>query len=183
MVSGPVGSPLEPIPGALGEFSVSGDSCPSNAIDSGDRHHTHSSRIFHGSLFFHVTVPCDELPDRGHLREREGLLCLSVSKKRLRSSVAGDCMVNRAVNGDTAGTRAAYDLQMSAPSDLSPTRSYILKLPSPSKIGPAVRNEGRCLSDSTITISLPIGWPLRLTLSSPWGHLRGISNNLQHQAT
>lgn len=82
MVSGPVGSPLEPIPGALGELSVSGDSCPSNAIDSGDRHHTHSSRIFHGSLFFHVSVSCDKLNDRGHLREREGLLCLSVSKKK-----------------------------------------------------------------------------------------------------
>lgn len=171
MVSGPVGSPLEPILGALGELSVSGDSCPSNTRDSGDRHHTHSSRIFHRSLFFHVSVSCDKLPDRGRLGEREGLFCLSVSKKRPQSSVAGDCMVNRAVNGDMAGTRAAYDLQMSAPSDLSPTRSYILKLPSPSKIGPAVRNEGRCLSDSTITISLPIGWPLRLTLCQAPGDI------------
>lgn len=32
---------------------------------------------------------CDKLPDRGHLREREGLFCPSVSKKRLRSGAAG----------------------------------------------------------------------------------------------
>lgn len=89
MVSGPVGSPLEPTPGALGELSVSGDSCPSNTRDSGDRHHTHSSRIFHRNLFFHVSVSYDKLPNRGCLREREGLFCLSVSKKRLPSSVAG----------------------------------------------------------------------------------------------
>lgn len=62
---------------------VSGDSCPSN---SGDKHHTSSSKILRGSLFFHVSTSVtfltasNKLLDRNSLREKKGLSHLTVSK-------------------------------------------------------------------------------------------------------